>query len=133
MIEAVDNDSEELLAELTARAWALGYRLIKRTDDYLLLGVHQPRPLPVTYSAMTLKGHGDIADMVEGFAKLPRYCLQLQDNPRVEVVPQANGRRIVKDTTTGEYFTLRPGEHEDESRLIVYARYPPPIGNWSRC
>jgi hypothetical protein len=80
-----------------------------------------------------LNGRGDIADMVEGIAKLPRYCLQLQDNPRVEVVPQANGRRIVKDTKTGEYFALRSGEHEGGSSLIVYARHPPPIGNWSRC
>jgi len=33
---AIDDDNEEQLAKLTKRAWALGYRLIKRTDDYLL-------------------------------------------------------------------------------------------------
>jgi hypothetical protein len=32
----MNDDNDELLAELTARAWELGYRLIKRTDDYLL-------------------------------------------------------------------------------------------------
>ena len=128
---AVDDQYEERLKELTERAWALGYRLVKRSHDYLLWGIHQRRPIAVTHTAVTLDEDGDIADMLEGIARSTRYCLELQDNPRVDVVTRSSGRRIVRDTATGDFFMLQPGEHGGAAQLIVYAKYPPSIGNWS--
>jgi hypothetical protein len=122
--------NEGLLDELTARAWALGYRLVKREHDYLLWGVHQRKPMEVTHSAPTLDASGDIADMLDAIAGLPRYCLELSGNSRVQVVAQANGRRIVRDTATGEFFKLLAGEHVGAPRITVHAKYPPPVGNW---
>jgi hypothetical protein len=128
---AMDDHQQERLRELTERAWALGYRLVKRSHDYLLWGVHQRRPILATHTAVTLDGDGGIADMVEGIASSTRYCLELQDNPRVEIVSRSSGRRIVRDTATGDFFMLQPGEHKGATQLIVYAKYAPPIGNWS--
>jgi len=130
---------EERLKELTERAWALGYRLIKRnhdyllggSHDYLLWGVHQRRPIVVTHTAVSLDGDRSIAEILDGIAKFPRYCLQLQDNPGVEVIANTSRRRIIRDTATGDFFMLLPGEHEGARQLIVYAKYPPSIGNWS--
>ena len=130
---------EERLEELTGRAWALGYRLIKRNHDYLLpgahdyllWGVHQRRPILATHTAAILDGDRGIAEMLDAIARLPRYCLQLQDNPGVEVTANTSGRRIIRDTATGDFFVLLPGEHEDATQLIVYAKHPPSIGNWS--
>jgi hypothetical protein len=122
---------EERLKELTERAWALGYRLIKRNYDYLLWGVHQRRPIVATHTAGSLDGDRGIAQMLDGIAKLPRYCLQLQDNPGVEVIANTSRRRIIRDTATGDFFMLLPGEHEGARQLIVYAEYPPSTGNWS--
>ena len=135
----MDDDHQERLKELTERAWALGYRLIKRNHeddpagvrDYLLWGVHQRTPLVVTHTAVALDGNGSIAEMLDGIAKLPRYRLQLHDNPGIEVVTNTSGRRIVRDTATRDFFMLLPGEHESATQLIVYAEYPPSIGNWS--
>ena len=135
----MDDHHEERLKELTERAWALGYRLIKRNDenalagtcDYLLWGVHQRRPILATHTAFALDGNPSIAEMLDGITKLPRYCLQLQDNPRVEVIANTSGRRIIRDTATRDFFMLLPGEHENATQLIVYVKYPPSIGNWS--
>jgi hypothetical protein len=130
---------DERLDELTERAWALGYRLIKRNHDYLLggihdyvlWGVHQRRPILATHTAGALDGDRGIAEVLAEIAKLPCYCLQLQDNPGIEVTANTSGRRIIRDTATRDFFMLMPGEHEDATQLIVYARYPPSIGNWS--
>jgi hypothetical protein len=135
----MDDHHEERLKELTERAWALGYRLIERNHDYavagirdyLLWGVHQRRPILVTHTAFTLDGDRSIAEMLDGISKLPRYCLQLQDNPGVEVIANTSGRRIIRDTATRDFFMLQPGEHENATQLIVYVKYPPSIGNWS--
>ncbi len=136
----MDDHHEERLQELTERAWALGYRLIKRNHenvlagsrDYLLWGVHERRPLLVTHTAVALDGDRSIAEMLDRIGELPRYCLQLQDNPGVEVVANASGRRIIRDTATRDFFMLLPGEYESATQLIVYVKYPPSIGNWSR-
>jgi hypothetical protein len=125
------NHHQERLNELTARAAALGYRLVSREHDYLLWGIHQRRPIVATHSATTLDGEGGIADLLDGIARFPSYCLQLQGNPRVQVVAQANGQRIVRDTSTGEFFKLRADEHQDATTITVHAKYSPPIGNWS--
>ncbi|MDT5208401.1 MAG: hypothetical protein QOF67_816 [Mycobacterium sp.] len=132
----MDDHHEERLKELTERAWALGYRLIKRNletgiRNYLLWGVHQRRPILATHTAVALDGKGSIAEMLDGIAKLPRYCLQLQDNPGVEVVANTSGRRIIRDTATRDFFMLLPGEHESATQLVVYVKYPPSFGNWS--
>jgi hypothetical protein len=136
----MDDHHEQRLKELTERAWALGYRLIERNHDYalagirdyLLWGVHQRRPIVVTHTANALDGDRSIADMLDGITKLPRYCLQLQDNPGVEVTVNTSGRRIIRDTATRDFFMLLPGEHENATQLIVHAKYPPSIGNWFR-
>jgi hypothetical protein len=133
------DDHEERFKELTERAWALGYRLIKRnhddvpagTSDYLLWGVHQRRPILATHTAVALDGNRSISEMLDRIAKLPRYCLQLQDNPAIEVVANTSGRRIIRDTATRDFFMLLPGEHESATQLIVYVKHPPSIGNWS--
>ena len=135
----MDDHHEERLKELTERAWALGYRLIKRNHenglpgirDYLLWGVHQRRPMLVTHTAVVLDGNGSIAEMLDEITTLPRYCLQLHDNPGVEVIANTSGRRIIRDTATREFFMLLPGEHETATQLIVHVKYPPSIGNWS--
>ncbi len=136
----MDDHHEERLKELTERAWALGYRLIKRDHedvqagirDYLLWGVHQRRPILATHTAVALDGNRSIAEMLDEITKLPRYCLQLQDNPGVEVVANTSGRRIIRDTATRDFFMLLPGEHESATQLVVHVKHPPSIGNWSR-
>jgi hypothetical protein len=100
-------------------------------DDYLLWGVHQRRPIVATHTAVALDGDRGIAEMLDGIAKLPRYCLQLQDNPGIKVTTNPSGRRVIRDTATGDFFMLLPGEHEGAAQLIVYTKYPPSIGNWS--
>jgi hypothetical protein len=136
----MDDHHEERLKELTERAWALGYRVIERNHenglpgirDYLLWGIHQRRPMVVTHTAIALDGNRSIAEMLDEITKLPRYCLQLQDNPGVEVIANTSGKRIIRDTATRECFMLLPGEHENATQLIVHVKYPPSIGNWSR-
>jgi len=136
----MDDHHEQRFKELTERAWALGYRLVKRNHeddqagirDYLLWGVHQRTPLVVTHTAATLDGNGSIAAMLDGISELPRYCLQLLDNPGIEVVTNTSGRRIVRDAATRDFFMLLPGEHEGATQLTVHVEYPPSIGNWSR-
>lgn len=135
----MDDHHEERLKELTERAWVLGYRLIERNHentpagvrDYLLWGVHQRRPMLVTHTALALDGNRSIAEMLDGIARLPRYCLQLKDNPGVEVIANTSRRRIIRDTATRDFFMLLPGEHENATHLIVYVKYPPAVGNWS--
>jgi hypothetical protein len=86
----------------------------------------------VTHTAFALDGDRSIAEMLDGITRLPRYCLQLQDNPGVEVTANTSGRRIIRDTATRDFFMLLPGEHENATQLIVHAKYPPSIGNWFR-
>ena len=85
----------------------------------------------VTHTAVSLDGDRSIAEILDEIAKFPRYCLQLQDNPGVEVIANTSRRRIIRDTATGDFFMLLPGEHEGARQLIVYAKYPPSTGNWS--
>jgi hypothetical protein len=67
---------------------------------------------------------------LENLATLPRYCLELEDNPPIEVVTDEDGTATwITDNDTGEKFgirrrtwRMRPG--------CVHADASPTIGNW---
>jgi hypothetical protein len=70
---------------------------------------------------------------VEDLASLPRYCLELEDNPRIEVVTDADGTATwITDTDTGRRFGLRTADLENTTRLCIHAESPPSIGNWRK-
>jgi len=77
----------------------------------------------------------DVRAHLARLAALPRYCLELVDNPRVEVVPDENGTATsITDTETGQRFGIRTADLESATRLCVHAdeEDPPTIGNWQR-
>jgi hypothetical protein len=66
-------------------------------------------------------------------ATLPRYCLELEGNPRIEVVPDANGTATwITDKDTGQRFGVRTADLENTAQLCVHAETPPTIGNWRK-
>jgi hypothetical protein len=70
---------------------------------------------------------------LEHLATLPRYCLELENNPRIEVVTDADGTATwITDKETGEMFGIRTADLETATRLCVHAENPPTIGNWSQ-
>jgi hypothetical protein len=97
----------------------------------VVISGHYPEFRAEVRAAIALDGDRGIVEMLDGITKLPRYCLQLQDNPRVDVVANTSGRRIIRDTATRDFFMLQPGEHVRATQLIVHVKYPPSIGNWS--
>jgi hypothetical protein len=70
---------------------------------------------------------------LEHLATVPRYCLDLEDNSRIEVVTDDDGTATwITDKDTGEKFGIRTADLENTTRLWVHAENPPTIGNWSR-
>jgi hypothetical protein len=70
---------------------------------------------------------------LEHLATLPRYCLELEGNLRIEVVPDANGTATwITDKDTGQRFGVRTADLENTAQLCVHAETPPTIGNWRK-
>jgi hypothetical protein len=68
---------------------------------------------------------------LERLATLPRYCLELEDNPRIEVVTDADGTATwISDKDTGERFGIKTADLEIAARLCVHAENRPTFGNW---
>jgi hypothetical protein len=134
-------------AELHDRAMLLGYDVgAQVTTEAAILGVH---PEPLGEEAVVLftvwrvdqpKGSGEtftttdeVEKHLEHLATLPRYCLELVDNPRIEVVTGEDGMATwITDSDTGEKFAIKTADLENATRLCVHADSPPTIGNWSQ-
>jgi hypothetical protein len=74
-----------------------------------------------------------VKEHLEHLATLPRYCLDLEGNSRVEVVTDADGTATwVTDKDTGEKFGIRTEDLENVTQLCVHSEAPPTIGNWRK-
>jgi hypothetical protein len=74
-----------------------------------------------------------VKEHLKFLATFPRYCLDLEDNPRVEVVTDADGAQtLITDKDTGEKFGIKTVDLENATRLCVHAESPPTIGNWRK-
>lgn len=75
----------------------------------------------------------EINAYLDDLATLPRYCLELQCNPRIKVTSDTDGTATwITDTETGERFGIRTADLESATQLCVHAKVPPTIGNWHR-
>jgi hypothetical protein len=62
---------------------------------------------------------------------MPIYCLELVDNPRIDVTTDEKGTATwITDTETGELFGVRTADLETVTRLCVHAESAPSVGNW---
>ena len=90
--------------------------------------VDQPSETADTFrSVVRVKEH------LKFLATLPRYCLDLEDNPRVAVVTDADGAPYCDHRYGHESsFGIRTADLENATRLCVHAESPPTIGNWRK-
>jgi hypothetical protein len=73
----------------------------------------------------------EVSSYLDHLETLPVYCLELENNSRVETTPNADGTETwVTDTKTGEKFAVRTQDIEAITRLCVHAESQPTIGNW---
>jgi hypothetical protein len=73
----------------------------------------------------------EVSEYLEHVATFPRYCLQLQRNPRLVIDTAENGARtVITDKLSGESFTVRTTDVENATQLCVHAESTPTIGNW---
>jgi hypothetical protein len=83
--------------------------------------------------AQTFATVGEVKEHLKHLATLPRYCLELDGNPQIDVVTDDDGTATqVTDNGTGKKFGIRTADLEDTTRLCVHAENPPTIGNWRR-
>jgi hypothetical protein len=81
-------------------------------------------------TAANFRTVGSVKEHLKFLATLPRYFLDLENNPRVKVVPDTDGTATwITDTQTGQSFGIRTADL-DATRLCVHAASPPTIGNW---
>jgi hypothetical protein len=67
----------------------------------------------------------------ENLETMPIYCLELVDNPRIDVTTDEKGTATwITDTETGELFGVRTADLETVTRLCVHAESAPSVGNW---
>ena len=82
--------------------------------------------------AATFRTAGSVKEHLKFLATLPQYCLDLENNPRVKVVPDTDGTATwITDQETGQSFGIRTADL-DATRLCVHAESPPTIGNWRK-
>ena len=73
----------------------------------------------------------EVSEYLEHVATFPRYCIQLQRNPRLVIDTAENGARtVITDKLSGESFTVRTTDVENATQLCVHAESTPTIGNW---
>jgi hypothetical protein len=123
--------------ELHDQAMPLGYNASCNIDGELsqppnvsfwVRRVDQPAGTEETFTTVDA-----VRKHLEHLATLPRYCLELEDNPQIEVVTDADGTATwITDNETGEKFGIRTADLENTTRLCMHAENPPTIGNWSR-
>ena len=81
----------------------------------------------------TFSTTAEVDEHIAYLATLPRYCLELQSNPRIEVASDADATATwIADTETGERFGIRTADLESATQLCVHAETPPTIGNWQQ-
>jgi hypothetical protein len=84
-------------------------------------------------TADTFRSVDTVKEHLKFLATFPRYCLQLEGNPRVAVVTEADGARtVITDTDTNQCFGIRTADLENTTQLCVHAESPPNIGNWRK-
>ncbi len=73
----------------------------------------------------------EVEELLEYLAALARYCLELENNPRIDVVSEVGGTATwVTDTETGQRFGIRTADLEGATQICIHAERPPTIGNW---
>jgi hypothetical protein len=93
---------------------------------FMVRRVDQP---PETTEAFTTADA--VKEHLAYLATLPRYCLDLEDNARIEVTSDAEGTAtLITDKDTGQSFDIRTVDLENATRLCVHAEAPPTVGNW---
>ena len=96
--------------------------------SFMVRRVDQPGEYARTFATV-----GEVKERLKRLSTLPRYCLDLEDNPQIEVVTDADGTATwVTDKETGEKFGIRTADLENTTQLCVHADSPPNIGNWRR-
>ena len=91
--------------------------------------VDQPSETADTFTSVD-----SVKEHLKFLATLPRYCLQLEGNPRVAVFTEEDGgaRTVITDTDTNQCFAIRTADLENATQLCVHADNPPAIGNWRK-
>ena len=94
--------------------------------SYWVRRVDQPAGTEETFATVDkMKEH------LDHLATLRRYCLDLEGNPRVEIVTDAEGTATwITDKDSGERFGIRTADLENLTELCVHAEASPTIGNW---
>jgi hypothetical protein len=124
---------------LHGRAMLLGYNV----GLHFGIGTHSPAQalFPVwrvdqeSDTAHTFTTADGVNKYLDECGQLPRYCLELVGNPRIETESDAasDGHATwVIDTETGERFGIRTKDLETLTRLCIHADSQPTIGNWER-
>jgi hypothetical protein len=76
----------------------------------------------------------DVHAYLDHLETLPVYCLELEGNPRVNVVvesyPHGAAAVVITDKETGEHFGIRFEDLETVTSLCIHADSLPTIGNW---
>jgi hypothetical protein len=84
-------------------------------------------------TADTFTSVDSVKEHLNFLATFPRYCLQLEGNPRVAVVIEEDGARtVITDTDTNQCFSIRTADLKNAIHLCVHAESPPAIGNWQK-
>lgn len=84
-------------------------------------------------TAHTFATGDQVNNHLDELAQLPRYCLALVDNPRIETESDtaSDGHATwIIDTQTDQRFGIRTKDLETLTRLCIHAESQPTIGNW---
>lgn len=133
--------------ELHGRAMLIGYNVgaaIGRTLADLRVVVSRPLPevsqrnflvWRVDQPSDTAKAFNTVAEVYDFLAharRFPRYCLELEGNPRLVVETEPDGRSTrITDKISGEHFAVRTEDLEGMRKLCIHAETPPTIGDWT--
>jgi hypothetical protein len=92
---------------------------------FTVWSVDQPSETGETFSSVE-----QVKEHLGYLATLPRYCLDLEGNPGIEVTTDTAGTATsITDKQTGERFGIRTADLENTTRLCVHADALPTIGN----
>jgi hypothetical protein len=82
-------------------------------------------------TAQTFAGTGPVSAHLDHLETLPSWCLELVDNPGVDIKSDEDGTATwIVDNVSGELFGVRTADLENATRLCVHAESQPTIGNW---
>jgi hypothetical protein len=147
--EAVVEEIREEAQTRYDRAILLGYHEAAGIGNELAAGMMLPQPgMDITWHVWRLDQPSDAAkifrsiaavdEYLANVATLPRYYLNLEDNPRVVVEGAVDGKNVrITDTKSGEHFVIRRSDLDSfrirstgTVRLCVHADTAPTIGDW---